>query len=224
MKPAFFRLARLISSSALVVAGAALFVAAATAETGCASTLSQPFESLKQAPITVLRLQNFEPPTAAAAAATPGGFALPPQIQQWLGGAAAALPPGLIPPGLLPGTATPAAANEGPKFYNFRILGSMTVTDAKMHDEILNIFGKEASFEAPRQSCMYAEFGFSIGQGAAPTVQGAPPTTGAADILVSVSCNTVQMPNGQWPYGGKTGITQDTNNKLTAIARRAFGG
>ena len=28
-------------------------------------------------------------------------------------------------------------------------------------------FGKEASFEPPRQSCMYAEFGFSIGQGAA---------------------------------------------------------
>src|SRR5947208_978887 len=113
MKVAFSRLARLITSSALLVAGAAL---ALTAETGCSSALAQPFESLKAQPITIHRLQNFEPPAAQAGAAAPGGFALPPQIQQWLGGAAAALPPGLIPPGLLPGTAPPAASNEGPKF------------------------------------------------------------------------------------------------------------
>lgn len=215
------RLARLITSFALVGTGTVLAV---TASTGCSSTLSQPFESLKQAPITIHRLQNFEPPTATAATPAAGGLQLPPQIQQWLGGAAAALPPGLIPPGLLPGTAPAAQANDGPKFYNFRILGSVNVVDKSMHDDILNLFGKEASFEPPRQSCMYAEFGFSIGQGMAPTVQGQPPTTGAADILTSVSCDTVQMPNGQWPYGGKTGLTKDSNAKIIAIARKAFGG
>src|SRR5689334_23257084 len=86
---------------ASIAVGAAIFSLASTA---CSPSLSQPFQNLKNQPITIHRLQNYEPPAAQAGAPPiPGLPAVPPQIQQWLNGAAAALPPGLIPPGLLPG-------------------------------------------------------------------------------------------------------------------------
>ena len=204
-----------------------LFALATVAETGCSSSLSQPFQQMKSQPITIHRLQNFEPQQAQAGApAVPGlpGVVIPPQIQQWLSGAAAALPPGLIPPGLLPGTQFPTAT-DAPRFYNFRILGTMSVTDTKMRDEILEIFGKDSNFQAPRQSCMYADFGFQIGQPTATTTGAAAPTsTPPADILVSLSCEQVQMFNYGWPYGGNTGLKPDTQNKIMGIIRRAFGG
>lgn len=210
---------------AVVVASAGLLFAAFS-QTACSSTLSQPFENMRSQPITIFRLQNYEPPAAQPAA--PGAIipGLPPQIQQWLGGAAAALPPGLIPPGLLPGTQAPAADASVARFYNFRILGSIGITDSKLREEILQLFGKESNFEAPRQQCMYAEFGFQIGQGMpAGQLQGAPPAGGApADILVSLSCDQLQMNNYSWPYGTKTGLTDDTQKKIVSIVQRAFGG
>jgi hypothetical protein len=198
---------------------------AVTSETACSSSLSQPFENLKSQPITIFRLQNYEPPAPQAGAA-PGILpSLPPQIQQWLGGAAAALPPGLIPPGLLPGTQAAPAAQDVPRFYGFRILGTMSVTDSKMRDEILDLFGRESNFQTPRQSCMYAEFGFQIGQPAPPgQPQGMPSGGAPADILVSLSCDQVQMNNYAWPYGTKTGLGPDTSKKIVAIVQRAFGG
>ncbi len=198
-------------------------------QTSCSSTLAQPFQNMKQQPITIYRLQNFEPqpePTAPPGS-PPGAAQLPPQIQQWLSAGAAMLPPGLIPPGLLPGGApAPAAAANVPRFYNFRILGSMNVSDAKQREEILDLFGHESNFQAPKQSCMYAEFGFQIGQGSAPGApQGTPPSGGgSADILVSLSCDQVQMFNYGWPYGTKTGLGPDTSKKIIAIVQKAFGG
>ncbi|MBS2019439.1 MAG: hypothetical protein JST00_41640 [Deltaproteobacteria bacterium] len=194
--------------------------------TGCSSTLSQPFEAMKQQPITVYRLQNFEPPAAAAAGAPQMPAGIPPQIQQWLSAGAQLLPPGLLPPGLLPGgTPAPTADANVPRFHNFRILGSMAVTDKTQHDDILAMFGKESSFELPRQSCMYAEFGFQIGGAGGPTVQGAPPAAGApADILVSLSCDQVQMFNYSWPYGTKNGLSDETSRKIVALVQKAFGG
>jgi hypothetical protein len=209
---------------AVVVASAGLLFAAFS-QTACSSTLSQPFENMKSQPITIHRLQNYEPPPAVAA--QPGGIipGLPPQIQQWLGGAAAALPPGLIPPGLLPGTQAPTADANVPRFYNFRILGTMSVTDPKLREEVLQLFGKESNFEAPRQSCMYAEFGFQIGQAMPPgQPQGVPVAGAPADILVSLSCDQVQMNNYSWPYGTKTGLTDDAQKKIVSIVQRAFGG
>ncbi|HVH43169.1 MAG TPA: hypothetical protein VM925_12530 [Labilithrix sp.] len=191
-------------------------------QTGCSSSLSQPFEGMKNQPVTVHRLLDFEQPAAQGGAA-PGVPQLPPQIQQWLSGAGALLPPGLIPPGLLPGTAAPAAENVQ-RFYNFRIVGTASVTDNKTREEIIEIFGKESNFQNPRQSCMYAEFGFQIGQ--APPggmVQGAPNPNAPADILVSLSCEQVQMFNHAWPYGTKTGLTPDASSKILAIVRRVFG-
>jgi hypothetical protein len=44
------------------------------AATGCSPSLAAPFDTLKKdnAPMTVFRLQNFEPPAAAAGAAPSG--------------------------------------------------------------------------------------------------------------------------------------------------------
>ena len=204
-----------------------LFFAAAglaLAQTACSSSLAQPFESKKSEPITIYRLQNFEPPQPQAGAA-PGAIpGLPPQIQQWLHGAAAALPPGLIPPGLLPGAAPAPNTANVQRFYNFPILGTMSVTDKEMREDILELFGKESNFEAPKQSCMYAEFGFQIGQPPPPGVQGAPTASAPADILVSLSCDQVQMFNYGWPHGAKTGLGPDTSQKIIKIVQKAFGG
>jgi hypothetical protein len=212
-----------LRSSALVLVAAGSIFAFATA--GCSSSLAQPFQNMKSQPITIHRLQNFEPQPPQAGAPGIPGVQLPPQIQQWLSGAAAALPPGLIPPGLLPGTAAPAPT-DAPRFYNFRILGTMNVNDAKMRDDILELFGKESNFQVPRQQCMYAEFGFQIGQPMAPGAPPGTPSSGGApaDILVSLSCEQVQMYNYGWPHGAKTGLKPDAQEKMMQIIRRAFGG
>ncbi|HSO36806.1 MAG TPA: hypothetical protein VLT33_29975 [Labilithrix sp.] len=191
--------------------------------TGCSSTLAQPFQGMKSQPVTIYRLQNYEPPAAASAgAALPAG--IPPQIQQWLSAGAQMLPPGLLPPGLLPGGTPAPTATDAPRFHNFRILGSMAVTDKTQHDDVIDLFGKESSFEAPRQSCMFAEFGFQIGYGSA--AGGTTPAGGAppADILVSLSCDQVSMFNYAWPYGAKNGLTTDSAKKIVAMVQKAFGG
>jgi hypothetical protein len=209
-------------AAALVFFGS--IVALGATQTGCSSSLSQPFEGMKSQPVTVLRLLDFEQQPAQPGAAVPGVPQLPPQISQWLAGAGALLPPGLIPPGLLPGTTPPPAENVQ-RFYNFRIVGSTAVADNKTREEIIEIFGKESNFQNPRQSCMYAEFGFQIGQpmpGGA--VQGAPNPNAPADILVSLSCENVQMFNHAWPYGTKTGLTPDASQKILAVIRKSFGG
>lgn len=181
---------------------------------GCAATLAQPFHGMKGQPITVHRLQNWEPPEQAAAGASPiPGVAVPPQIQQWLSGAAAALPPGLIPPGLIPGSAAAPNANAQ-RFQGFRILQTTQISDPKMQDEILELFGKESNFTTATQSCLYAEWGFSIGGG------GQPP----ADVLVSQSCQRVDIKNYGWPHGAKNGLTADSMEKVSNIIKRSFGG
>ncbi|MBN9162467.1 MAG: hypothetical protein J0I07_16010 [Myxococcales bacterium] len=203
----------------LIAAGTLL---ALVAGTGCSSSLAQPFEAMKSQPVTVHRLLNYEQP--AEQAGTVGGVQIPAQIQQWLQGAGALLPPGLIPPGLLPGTTPPPAENVQ-RFYNFRIVGTTSVTDSKTHQEVLELFGKESNFQNPRQSCMYAEFGFQIGQPMpGGFVQGAPNPNAPADILVSLSCETVQMHNYNWPYGTKTGLTPEASKKVLEIVRKTFGG
>jgi hypothetical protein len=207
-----------LAAVALVALGSLFIVAT---ESGCSSSLSQPFEGMKSQPVTIHRLLPVEQPAGQPGAAAP--IQLPPQLQQWLSGAAAVLPPGLLPPGLLPGTAPPPDTAQ--RFYNFKIVGTTSVTDGKTREQILEIFGKESNFQNPRMSCLYPEFGFQIGQpmpGGA--VQGAPNPNAPADILVSLSCQQVQMYNHGWPYGTKTGLTQDASDKLTAVIRKAFGG
>ena len=180
---------------------------------GCGSSLAQPFDQMKSAPITVYRLQNFEPPAQAAASTATSQFQLPPQIQQWVTAGAAMLPPGLIPPGLIPGApAAPVAQAQDIRFHGFRVLGWKPIPDAKTHDEVLDILGHESNFVAQHDGCMYAEFGFSIQQNAAQP----------ADILVSLSCNQAQSVGINWPYA-KNGISGDTAKRVVAVVQSTFG-
>ncbi len=184
---------------------------------GCGASLAQPFDAMKNAPVTAYRLQNYEPPPPAPnAPATAGAFQLPPQIQQWMTAGAAMLPPGLLPPGLIPGSSTAPVApqQQVARFHDFRILGWQNMTDAKNHDELMDIMGKEANFEVPRENCMFAEFGFSIAQ------VNQPP----ADILISLSCNQIRSFGFAWPHGSKTGLSADTTKRIIAVMQKNFGG
>jgi hypothetical protein len=194
----------------LLLASASSTIAFAT---GCASSLTPPFDKMKDSQMTLYRLQNFEPPQAQAAAA--GGLSLPPQIQQWVTAGASLLPPGLLPPGLLPGTAPQAAAApEAPRFHGFRILDYRQISDQSTKGDIVDLFGHGSNFQSSPPSCMYAEFGYAIAQQSAPV---------PADILVSLSCEQVQTFNFAWPYP-QTGITPDASKKLASVAQRVFQG
>jgi hypothetical protein len=199
----------MIGSTLRTFLGLALVVVSGA---GCAESLSQPFSQMKDQPIAIYRLQNFEP-TPAAAATPPAQTALPPQIQQWITAGAAMLPPGLIPPGLLPGTAAPpAAASNVQRFHGFPILGSVAIMDPKLKSEVLDVFGHEKNFEAGHANCMYAEFGFSLGQASGPP----------ADVLVSLSCEQTQAFGFQWPYA-KSGLSADTSKRVIEVIRKSFG-
>jgi hypothetical protein len=215
-------IARVMSRILLLIGS--LFVILAQ---GCSSTLSQPFQNLKDQPIYAFRLQPFEPPAAAAGATPASPFPIPPQLQQWMTAGAQYLPPGLLPPGLLPG-GTPAqpAASNAPRFHNYVIIQQALVSDKKVHDEILDLLGKESNWEIPRVSCQQytPEFAFAVGMppGGAPGAA-APVAAVPAEILVSLSCESVQMFNYSWPYGQKTGITADSAKRIYAIVQNVFG-
>ena len=188
-------------------------VAALAASTGC-SSLSPPFNGMKDAQMTVYRLQNFEPP-APAAATVPGAMQLPPQIQQWITAGASLLPPGLLPPGLLPGTAPAApAAPDAQRFHGFRILEWQPINDASAKGDVTDLFGHGSNFQNSPPSCMYAEFGFAMAQPGAPA---------PADVLVSLSCEQVQAFNFQWPYA-QTGVTPGASQKVGKIIQEVFQG
>jgi hypothetical protein len=182
---------------------------------GGSTGLAQPFAGMTGAPITVFRLQNFEPQPTAAQPNNPLGIQIPPQIQQWIEAGAHMLPPGLIPPGLVPGSAAPAAADNAQRFHNFRVLGWMALNDPHQHDEVLDILGHEQNFVPQHSSCMFAEFGVSIAQ-----PNGQPP----ADYLISLSCNQIQSASPPpWPYP-ENGIPAETAKRVVAVVQRAFGG
>jgi hypothetical protein len=199
--------------------------AAALGSVGCAGTPAAPFDTLKTSNLTAFRLQNYEPPAAAAAPAAgaaaptltiPG---LPPEVQQWVtqgaAGLQALLPPGLLPPGVGTPAAAPAAA-EVPRFHGFRILGQTQVMDTDLKEKLGKILGDEDSFDNKNARCapgvIYAEMGMSFTQG-----PGAP----ANDILVSFSCSQVVSRSFAWPHPA-TGMTSDTVKSLTEIVQKLW--
>jgi hypothetical protein len=208
--PSWHTLSAMGPTRALLGAAA---TAALAASTGCAS-VSPPFNGMKDAQMTVYRLQNFEPPPTAQAPAA-GGLQLPPQIQQWITAGASLLPPGLLPPGLVPGTAPVAPpAPDAQRFHNFRILEWQPVNDSGVKSDIIDLFGHGSNFQNTPPTCMFAEFGFALAQANAPT---------PADVLVSLSCEQVQAFNFAWPYP-QTGVTPDSSKKVASIAQRVFQG
>jgi len=200
---------------------------AALGSVGCAGTPAAPFDTLKTSNLTAFRLQNYEPPAAAApapGAAVPGVPltipGLPPEVQQWVtqgaAGLQALLPPGLLPPGVgAPAVAAPAVA-EVPRFHGFRILGQTQVMDSDLKEKLGKILGDEDSFDNKSARCapgvIYAEMGMSFTQG-----PGAP----ANDILVSFSCSQVVSRSFAWPHPA-TGMTSDTVKSLTDIVQKLW--
>jgi hypothetical protein len=185
---------------------------------GCASSPVAPFNQVEKSNLLVFRLQNYEPPAAAAPAAgqpAPILQGLPPEIQTWIQQGAQGLQQ-LIPPGLL-GNLAPAAAQpapEAPRFYGFRILGQTSVSDPDLKKQIAELFGTKDNFEAPKTNCLYPELGFSFGPG---------PGSPSNDFLVSFSCNQVQARSFAWPHP-YTGMTSSTVSDLTQIVKKIWPG
>lgn len=199
--------------------------AAASLHVACASGPAAPFDRLKDSPITVYRLQNYEPPpvaqTAPAAPGVPMIPGLPPEIQTWINqgaqGMGSLIPPGLLPPGLIPGTgpaAPTAPVADAPRFEGFRILGQTQVMDQKLKDELANLLGTEKNYDSRMGQCLYPELGISFQQ---------PPPMLPDNVLVSFSCNRVEAKNFQWPFADK-GMKQDTVKKFSNITQQLFGG
>jgi hypothetical protein len=190
---------------------------------GCAGAPAAPFDTLKNANVLAFRLQNYEPPAAAAAAAPGVGIpGLPPEITQWaqqaLPGLQQFLPPGLLPPGLLQGTAqTPVAAPQEIRFPigsqpNFRILGQAQVLDPDLREQLGKLLGDPSSFQAEHANCMYAEMGLSF-----TPATGGPPN----DMLISYSCNQVEARSFAWPHPNR-GMKPQTVKTLETIVQKIW--
>lgn len=209
---------RTFSTSQLAFVGAL-----ALSAIGCASAPKAPFDTLKDANAVAYRLQNYEPPAAAATTPTAPGVipGLPAEIQQWIQQGAQALPqlipPGLLPEGLIPGTsATPAPtqANE-PRFHGFRILGQTQVLDPELKEKLGELLGDEDSFDNANARCapgtIYAEMGLSWS-----TMPGT-----SNDILISFSCSQIVSRSFAWPHPA-TGMKPETTKQLAEVVQKLW--
>lgn len=198
---------------------------ACVAAVGCATT-APPFDSIKNANTTLLRLQNYEPPAAAPIGVAPGGVpvipGIPPEIQQWAQQAAPALqqllPPGLLPPGLLGGAAplppSPQAQQQGFRFHNRLVLGTAQVMDKDLREDLGKLLGDEDNFQLEHQPCDYAE----LGMGWSPQ-PGMPPY----EILISFSCNNIRAAQGfAWPHATGIGMKPKLVEGLTQVIQKLF--
>lgn len=198
----------------------AVAVLAASASVGCAGKPAPPFDTLKTANLTAFRLQNYEPPAAAAPAPTqPGALpGLPPEISNWMQqgaqGLSALIPPGLLPPGMLggkPGAPAPApVADTTPRFHGFRILSQTQVIDEDLKTELGKILGNDSNFDNNHAACMYAEMGLSFSSGGPPN-----------DVLISFSCNQVGAKTFAWPHASN-GMKPKTVQKLADVVQQLW--
>jgi hypothetical protein len=175
---------------------------------------------MDKAQITVLRLS--QPPPPPVAVAPPGGTPLipgiPPELQQMgnqiLQGAQAVLPPGLIPPGLIPGVGTPAQPQQPPPpmYKGFAITAQQPLTDDKLKDEILDVFGHEDSFGSQKGNCFMPGMAVVMARSNAQPVE----------IMISLSCNQAQGTGFTWPYP-VNGFTTDTHDRLQKVYEKLWG-
>jgi hypothetical protein len=195
---------------------------ASTAAVGCAGHPAAPFDTLKNANTTLLRLQNYEPPAQVSAVpGMPTIPGIPPEIQQWAQQAAPALqqllPPGLMPPGLLganPLPPSPQAQQQGFRFHNRLVLGTAQMMDQDVREELGDLLGDEDNFQLEHQPCDYAELG--VGWSPQP---GMPPY----EILVSFSCNNIRAAQGfAWPHATGIGMKPKLVQGLTQIVQKLF--
>jgi hypothetical protein len=204
------------------VLGCLIGLGLAVSGVGCASHPAAPFDTLKNAGATMLRLQNYEPPAQQAAGAAVPGLPnlIPPQIQQWAQQAAPALqqllPPGLLPPGLLGTPALPAQQQPQQefRFHDRRVLGTAQMTDPELREELAKLLGDEDNFQLEHQPCNYAELGLGW-----TTQTGIPPY----EILISFSCNNIQAAQGfSWPHATGIGMKPKLVEGLTKIVQQLF--
>jgi hypothetical protein len=188
--------------------------------TGCARTA--PFDQMDQAQITVMRLTT--PPPVAQPSPVTGqagfpGLPLPPELQAGAtavlqGAQAAGIP---IPPGLIPGQpAAPMqpAAPPPPMFNGLAIVAQMPVSNEDMKSDLLDVFGKEDSFQngTPMQCPTAPGMGVSMVRPGQPNV----------DLLVSFSCSKSYGVGFAWPYKKDT-LTPESSQKLSTIYQALFG-
>lgn len=204
----------------------ALALVLATLGVGCGAPAA-PFNQMPQSQVTVLQLQNYEPP-APVATATPGAnplglpIALPPELTQMLGGVAgggaaggagAMAQPlcslGIPFPGICGGAApatTPVAANVQ-RFQGFRILGTAQLTSEDSKNDLAKILGKDGNFDTSNKPCSapYPEYGITFG-------------TPNNDLLLSFMCRTVDARTFAWPHPNR-GLSDDTQKKIAGVFR-----
>ncbi|MBK9263722.1 MAG: hypothetical protein IPM54_28450 [Polyangiaceae bacterium] len=198
-----------------------LALLAAPFATGCARTA--PFDQMDQAQITVMRLTT-PPPVAQPSPVTgqPGfpGLPIPPELQAGAtavlqGAQAAGIP---IPPGLIPGQPGPvqtAPTQPPPPMFNgLAIVASVPLSNEDMKNDLLDVFGKEDSFQdAPPSQCPTAPgMGISMVRPGQPNV----------DLLVSFSCSKAFGVGFPWPYKKDT-LTTESTQKLGQIHQALFG-
>ena len=188
---------------------------------GCKGSPASPFNSLKDSPMMVYRLQNYSVQNQASTPTGTGtvpGLPIPipeqflPQVQQ-----AQSMICGFLPtmPGCTGGTTNTGIATaqaNAPMFEGFRIIGQAQVMDADLRKDLINVFGYEKSFQSKKSACQFPEFGIAFGN------QGQ-----SANVLVSYSCNQAWPTNFQWPHPD-SGLTQSTVKELNKVFQQLFGG
>lgn len=201
------------------LAGLVVLLTTPVCGTGCFGRTA-PFDQMDRAQVTVLRLSQpqtqLPTPQGGTRPGLPGLPAVPPEIaamgQQVLQGVQNALP-GLIPNGAIPGL--PGATQpqqQLPSFKGYSIVTQMPVQDASLRDELLDIFGRESSFNNQAQRCFSPGMAFVLQRPNAPEV----------DLLVSLSCNQAMMDGARWPYP-VNGFTPETRDHLAKIYEKLWG-
>jgi len=157
------------------------------------------------------------PGPAAGGLAIPG---LPPELQGLAQQTLQQLQQsGMIPPGLIPGMpgATPTPTQPQMQPYandpQWVIADQRPVVDDKMKEELLDLFGDDASFNDQRGNCWFPGMAVSFQS---------PNFPQPVDVVVSLSCNQAAGYGFTWPHAA-SGLTMESSQTLTNIYQSLFG-